>query len=135
MISLVSAFSIVFGNDIIMTSFLVTWFSNLPILWNLPKAISLKSFNAVDCADQILQRDYKNIMNTSHYDVISYFWDSKFLYPVKLIISYQPTRFQISQLSESNFTCTEVGIRHPKNHHDVIMTSLHNIWFSKFHIL
>ena len=28
-------FSIVFGNDIIMTSFLVTWFSNLHVLWNL----------------------------------------------------------------------------------------------------
>ena len=27
--------SIVFGNDIILTPFLVTWFSNLHILWNL----------------------------------------------------------------------------------------------------
>ena len=27
-------FSIVFGNDIIMTSFLVAWFSSLHILWN-----------------------------------------------------------------------------------------------------
>ena len=27
-------FSIVFGNDIIMKSFLVTWFSNWHILWN-----------------------------------------------------------------------------------------------------
>ena len=65
-------------------------------------------------------------------DAISYFWDSKFLYFVKLIISYQPAKFQIPQLSE---LFTEDGIRHPKNHYDVIMTSLQNIWFSKLHIL
>ena len=47
-------FSIVFGKDIIMRSFLVTWFSNLHILWNLLKAISLQSFNAVDCLGKIL---------------------------------------------------------------------------------
>ena len=34
--------------------------SNLHILRNLPKAISLQSFNAVDCLGQVLQRDYKN---------------------------------------------------------------------------
>ena len=54
-------------------------------------------------------------------DVISYFWDLKFLGSVKLIISYQPAKFQIPQLSESNFT--EAGIRHPKKplgrHYDV----------------
>ena len=66
-------------------------------------------------------------------DVISYFWYSKFPYFVKPVISYQPAKFQIPQLSESNFT--EVGIRHPKNNYDVIMTSLHNMWFSKLHIL
>ena len=33
---------------------------NLHILRNLPKAISLQSFNAVDCLGQVLQRDYKN---------------------------------------------------------------------------
>ena len=54
-----SAFFILFGNDIIMMSFLVTRFSNLHILWNLPKAISLKSFNAVDSLGEVLQRDYK----------------------------------------------------------------------------
>ena len=48
-----------------MTSFLVTWLSNLHILWNLPKAISLQSFSAADCLGQLLQRDYKN-----NYDVI-----------------------------------------------------------------
>ena len=51
--------SIVFGNDIIMMSFLVTCFSNLHILWNLPKAFSLQSFSVVDCLGQVLQRDYK----------------------------------------------------------------------------
>ena len=106
----VRIFSIVFGNDIIMTSFLVTWFSNLHILWNFPKAIRLQSFNAVDCLDQVLQRDYKNI---------SYLWDSKFPYFVKLVISYQPAKFQMPQLSDSNFK--EVGIRHLKK---TIMTSL-----------
>ena len=34
--------------------------SNLHILRNLSKAISLQSFNAVDCMGQVLQRDYKN---------------------------------------------------------------------------
>ena len=29
-----SLFSIIFGNDIIMTSFLDTWSSNLHMLWN-----------------------------------------------------------------------------------------------------
>ena len=79
-----------------MTSFLVTWFSNLHILWNLPKAICLKKINAIDCEGQVLQRDYKN--------TIPYF--------VKLIISYQRAKFQIPELSESNFT--EVGIRTPE---------------------
>ena len=51
-----------------MTSFFVRWFSNLHILWNLPKAISLQGFSAVDCLGQVLQRDYENIMMTSFYD-------------------------------------------------------------------
>ena len=50
---------IMFGNDIIVMSFLVTWFSNFHILWNLPKAISLQSFSAVNCLGQVLQRNYK----------------------------------------------------------------------------
>ena len=97
-----------------MTSFLVTWFSNLHILWNIPKAISLQSFNAVEFLGQVLQRDYKNTMMTS----FLIFKDSKFLYFVKQIISYQPAKFQIPQLSESNFK--EVGIRHPQIYYDVI---------------
>ena len=68
MVSRTSAFFIVFGNDIIMASFLVTWFSNLHILWNLPKAISLQSFSSVDCLAQVLQRDYKNTMMTSFHN-------------------------------------------------------------------
>ena len=87
--------------------------------WNFPKAIKLQSFNAVDCLGQVLKRDCKDTMMTSLYDVISYFWDSKFLYYVKLIISHQPAMFQIPQLSESNYT--EIGIRHPQK---TIMTSL-----------
>ena len=94
-----------------MMSFIVTWFSNLHILWNLPKAISLQSFNAENSLGKVLQRDYKNTMMT-YYDIISNFWDSKFPYFVKLILSYQPAKFQISQLSELNFA--EVGIRRPK---------------------
>ena len=50
-----------------------------------------------------------------------------------MIISYQPAKFQIPQLSELNFT--EVSIRHLQKHYDVIMTSLHNYWFLKLHIL
>ena len=52
---------------------------------------------------------------------------------MKLIISYQTAKFQIPQLFELNFT--EVSVRHLKNHYDVIMTPLSNIWFSKLHIL
>ena len=41
---------------------------------------------------------------------------------MKLAISYQPAKFQITQLSESNFP--EVFIRHPKRkYYGVIMTS------------
>ena len=47
-----------------MTSFLVTWFSNLRIFFNLAKAISL---SAADCLDQILQRNYNNTIMTSTY--------------------------------------------------------------------
>ena len=47
-------FPIVFGNDIIMTSFLATWFSNLHILWNFKQTISLQSFNAAGCLWQVL---------------------------------------------------------------------------------
>ena len=36
---------------------------------------------------------------------------------MKLVISYQPAKFQIPQLSESNFT--EISIRHPKKPYDV----------------
>ena len=103
-----------------MTSFLITWFSNLHFLWNLPKAIALQSFSAVECLGQVLQRDYKNTMMTSlwrHFMIL----DSKFPYFIKLVISYQPAKFQMPQLSASNFT--EVFIRHPKNalwrHYDV----------------
>ena len=42
-------FSIVFGNDVIMTSFLVTWFSNFHILWNFEWTMNLPSFNSADC--------------------------------------------------------------------------------------
>ena len=30
-----------------------------------PKSVSLQSFNAVNCLDQVLQRDYQNTMMTS----------------------------------------------------------------------
>ena len=56
-----------------------------------------------------------------------------------IMMSFHIWGFEISifcetdyKLSESSFT--EVGIKHPKKHYDVIMTSLHNIWFSKLHI-
>ena len=98
-----------------MTSFLVTWSSNLYILWNLSKAISLQSFSSVDCLGQVLQRDHKNTMMTP----------SKFQYFVKVVISNQPAKFQIPKLFDSNF-------KTPQN---TIMTSFHNIWLSKLHIL
>ena len=54
----------------------------------LTKGYQPASFNVVECLGQVLQRDYKN-----NDDVISYFWDSKFPYSVKLIFSYQPAKF------------------------------------------
>ena len=53
-----------FSNDVIMTSFPATWFSDLHILWNLSKVISLQSFNTVDFLGQVLQRDSINTMVT-----------------------------------------------------------------------
>ena len=52
---------------------------------------------------------------------------------MNLDISYQPAKFKIPQLSESNFT--EVFKRHLKNHYDVIMTLLCNICLLKLHIV
>ena len=67
---------------------------------------------------------YRGITKTQrwcHYDVTSYFWDLKFSYFVKLFICYQAAKFQVPQLSESNFT--EVSVRNPPKpllrHHDV----------------
>ena len=102
----VRIFSIVFRNDIIMTSFLVKWFSNLHILWNLPKAIILQSFSAVDCLGQVLQKDYENKMMT--------FFGTGFETSIFCGTDYKLSTCEISnpQLSESNFT--EVFKRHPK---------------------
>ena len=90
-----------------MTSFLLRCSLNLHIWWTLPRAISLKGFNVVNCPGQVLQRNHKN----------TYFWDWKFSYFVNLFINYQSGNFQVIQLSESNF------IRHPKTpllrHYDV----------------
>ena len=63
-----------------MTSFVVTWFSNLHILWNLPKAISLQSFNSVDCLGQVLQRDYKNTMKVFIMTSFHIFGNQNFLF-------------------------------------------------------
>ena len=76
-----------------------------------------------------LEKHNDDVIMTSFHD----FGIQIFPYFVKLIISYQPAKFQIPQLSESNFT--EVFIGYPQNHYDVIMTSPHNIWLSKLHIL
>ena len=40
----------------------------------------------------------------THYDVISYHWVSKIAYFVEHDIGYQPSKFQCSRMSESNFT-------------------------------
>ena len=76
-----------------------------------------------------LQKHNDDVITTSFHDFVI----QNFPYFKKLVISYQPAKLQIPQLSESNFT--EVFIRQPKNHYDAIMTSVHNIWLSKFHIL
>ena len=60
-----------FGNDIIMTSFLLTWFSNLQILWNLPKTISLQSVSSVDCGSSFtegLQKHNDDVIMTSFHN-------------------------------------------------------------------
>ena len=55
-----------------MTSFLVTWFSDLRKLWNLPKAISLESFSAVDCLGQF----YRGITKSNDDVIMTLFHDS-----------------------------------------------------------
>ena len=65
----------------------------------------------VQCS-RLSGKSFKEGLQKHNDDVISYFSDSKFPYSVKLIISYEPAKFQIPQLSESNFT--EIGIRNPK---------------------
>ena len=101
-----------FCNDIIMTSFLVTWYSKLHILWNLPKAISLQNFQfcrySGSSFTEGLQKHNDDVMMTSFH----IFRIQNFNIFLKLVISYQSAKFQIPQLSESNFT--EVFIRHPK---------------------
>ena len=101
---------IVFGNDIIMTSFLVTRFLNLYILWNFKWTISLESFNAAGCFDKF----YRQIKKTQwwrHPDVISCCWHMRISNFVKLSIGYHSSNFM------------EDSVRPPKHHYDVIMTS------------
>ena len=83
-----------------MTSFLVTWFSNLHILWNLP------SFSFVDCLGQVLQRDYKNT-----YDITSQYLAFKIPHYVEFNRKYQPGKFHWPSLSGSNFM--SAGEKHP----------------------
>ena len=54
-------FHLVFGNDVIVTSFHVIRFPNLHILKNM--YISLPSFNALDCLDQVLWRVIETFPN------------------------------------------------------------------------
>ena len=95
LISRTSPFSIVFGNDIIITLFLVTWLLNLHILWNLPKAISLQSFSTVDCLPVKFYREITKTQRWRHSDVISWFWDSKFPF-------FCETGYKISTCQVSN---------------------------------
>ena len=53
-----------------------------------------------------LQKQNDDVIMTS----LPYFWDSKFAYFVKLFISYQAAKFQVPQLSESNFTEVSIGL-------------------------
>ena len=124
-----SHFSIVFGNDIVMTSFLVTWASNLYILWNLLTAISLQNVNAVGCLDQVLQRDYKNTMITS-------LWRHFMMLGFEISI-FCETGYRLSTCQVSNPSVIWIKFyigfyRTPQN---TIMTSPHNIWLSKLQIL
>ena len=94
-------FPIVFGNDIIMTSFLVTWFSNLHILWNFEWTINLPSFNFIDRFkkhnDDVMMMSFQ-IVGISNPNF------------VKLYIYYHPSKFQIFWFSGSNFM--GVSVRH-----------------------
>ena len=47
-------FPIVFGNDVIMTSFIVVKLSNLHILLNITEAISPENFSFLRCLDLML---------------------------------------------------------------------------------
>ena len=64
-----------------------------------------------------------NLANAINFQSFNAFVFLRFEFPyfVKIVTGYQPAKFQILQLSESNFT--EVGIRHHKKplwrHYDV----------------
>ena len=68
----------------IVTSFIVTRFSNLHIFVQLKIGYQPAKFECCDCLDEVLQSDWKNT-------------DS-----VKLCIVYQAGKFQFSQLSGSS---------------------------------
>ena len=65
------------------------------MLWYLPKAISLQSFNAVDCLGQVLQRDYKKI-------------DDDFI-----MTSFIFLEFEISKVCETNYKLLTFQVSSP----------------------
>ena len=81
---------------------------------------------------QVLQRDYKHTMMTS-------LWHHFIFLGLEIFIfcetGHNLSSCQVSNPSVIWINFTEVAIRHPKKHHDAIMTSLHTIWFSKLYIL
>ena len=105
-----------FGNDIIMTSFLVTWFPKFAYFAVFIKGYQLPKFQYCRLSGSSFTEGIKHnddVIMTSIYTfgILNF-------HSVKLDISYQPAKFQIPQLSESTFT--EVFKRHPIT----IMTSL-----------
>ena len=64
-----------FGNDIIMTSFVVKWFSNLHVSKNCKWTISLQSSSAADCLSLASFMD--KLRKIHYHDIISCFWDLK----------------------------------------------------------
>ena len=88
---------------------------------NLAKAVSLQSFNSVGCLGQSftegLQKHNDDVIITSFHT----FWIRISIYYGTSSRLINLSKFQISELSESNFT--EVGIRHPKipirRHYDI----------------
>ena len=116
-----------------MTSFLVTLFSNLHIFVEFSESYQLATFQCCRLSGNVLQRDFKSTLMTS-------LWRHFMILEFETFI-FCETGYKLSTCQVSNPSVIwikfyrGISLDTPKNHYDVIMTSLHSIWLSKLYIL